>query len=1369
MTVGNLQKNILPAWVTALGLALILTIYPVPGSPLAGQAVAAGSHQPAALHPSPLPTISAAGNRAPAPGPHRRTFRRDGTHGSAAVPIRETDLTGDLDRETGPIQRLDPAERALVDALADPRYLRRLREMDPGKSRSGRLPQVGDPRPASPDIPRNPPWSEDQLLANPTDMNDEYVSLAQSPVSGNLYAVFAAKDLGGTDRDIHIAVSTDDGQSWTVHEMPSSSIDEYQPEIAVDGGGYIHVVWIRDDGWVLRSRTSAPDDVGDWAWVKGLGTDELMATPSIAVSGAGDFAKVFIAAGWRTVNYDLYQYEWTLIFMYSTNGGQTVTYDYFLPDGYQDLWPDVALDQSTVHFVNAQVDYYTGETEILVASDALTGSFADPGMLTGYTTNSCGFPQIACQGSDVFIVFQEDYSDGVTVDGDIIYTYSWDAGGSYYGPFGLIADEYESVGPSVFTHDGVVGVLWLDGPPGADEFDLAARLGGGRGHTGFFGGVEMVSEQPRVEPMFHSCFGLADGNLVHAAWIDRRDFPTQGHNVYTSRQLVAPNISPIVPEGWSDSLVGNILRGSRSTGYLASEDTTYISFAFANTGLADVEGPFSLQLLLDGQPLQQWTLSGGLPTGTWFPVEDLPLFMEEEGDYTLAVDLDCLGQVAESNEGDNLDSRTWTWVPGNPRMRFTPGHITRSIQPEMSRTEALRFMDNPILRREVSLPVIDSRLAAAMDRAGEGQLLRVMIVPADRLDPPAMAGALRGATRATRREVITGAAKTHTRRVMDGLAPELDAMKARGQADSIVPLWLTGMIQARLAPDAVVRLADDPVVGTLFLDDVESEVFATPASALADPEPLTMPGGKARADAWHIAAIGADEAWARGITGQGILVGHLDTGVAYDHPDLAAGMWDGGSEFPHHGWDSVDDDDDPYDGDTDFGHGTHTAGLIIGDGTGGTATGVAPGATLMTLRALPGFLGDMIEAMQFGLDHGVHLFSLSGGWGQADASIRGANRYNAELLLSIDVPWICAAGNGDNYGGHYPVPTDIASPGDCPNPWFAPNGGATAVVTVGAVNQDLSVWAYSSNGPTAWDIDNTYGDTDYHDYPYPGGLMKPDLAVPGGNITSTNGSSGYVVYSGTSMATPLVTGTFCLLWSDTPQLLVPQVCELLETTAVDLATAPAGPGRDNYTGAGLVDIPAALGQMPTAEAELFWIHNDGDLPLIIRDITWSDPWLDIVVPEMVVAPDDSVRATALIDPVGLPEGYYNANVVFTSNEHRPGRVLPVTLIYGDQFSTAPDQGPPAPRTELSNYPNPFNPRTMLQFETRGAGSVDLAIFDLRGRLVRTLLHGRLPAGRHQAVWDGLDEAGQAVASGPYFARLRESDGPVTSRKLMLVR
>ena len=249
----------------------------------------------------------------------------------------ERDLTDRTKTSAHPDSALvtfSPTQREQLDRLTDPHFLR--------PTGAAPVSPAGARRPA-PGPDKDAPWSANTLLANPTSMNDDHVTLACSPDGNVLFAAFTAVDLGGTDRDVHVARSLDQGLTWQVWKLPSYSLDEYQPELAVDGGGYLHVVWIRDDGVILRARSSNPGDPSAWAWVKGLTVGEPCAVPSIAVTGAGDFAKVFIAADWLTVNYDYYQYEWTLIFMYSSNGGNTVTYDYFLPDGYPDYWPDVAM------------------------------------------------------------------------------------------------------------------------------------------------------------------------------------------------------------------------------------------------------------------------------------------------------------------------------------------------------------------------------------------------------------------------------------------------------------------------------------------------------------------------------------------------------------------------------------------------------------------------------------------------------------------------------------------------------------------------------------------------------------------------------------------------------------------------------------------------------------------------------------------------------------------------------------------------------------------------------------------------------------------------------------------------------------------
>ena len=1297
----------------------------------------------------------------------RTNFRSLDPDKAPQRPIGEADFTGQTKQALGKAagvnegRPLSPDLKAKVAQLSDPTFLRTLGG-DKSALDGNRTPWLGSPGRAVPD--KALPWSPDTKLANPTDMNDEYVALAQSPLSGDLYAVFSAQDLGGTDRDIHIAHSDDAGLTWTVTEMPAYALDEYHPNIAIDAGGYIHVVWVRDDGWILRARTTQADDISDWAWVKGLGTDEVNANPSVAVSGSGDFARVFIAANWLTVNYDSYQLEWTIIWLYSTTGGQTGIYDYFDPDGYQDLWPGVTMNGGLVHMVNAEVDMWTGETEIIYAHDTYDGTFFDVASFTGGTSFNCGFPRIASQGDDVFVVYQEDYSDGVSTDGDILYTYSWDGGETFFGPFGMAADEYESVGPAIFTRDGVVSVLWLDAPPGADEFWLGSRTGGGFGLSTLFGDVEIVSDDPRVEPMFHSCQGLVVEGQLLAAWIDRRDYPTEGHNVYQSRRAVEPNLSPFIPAGWDSSLVVNMARGERTNGFLAADDTVFVSFAANNSGLTDIASPFLLRLELDGVEVAQWIANDGLALGAYLPVEDVPV-VAGPGPHALTVTLDLYNLIAEADETDNTLEKTYLWVAGDPELRLSTQSLSRTITPQKSRSAALALVTAPLLKRQVNLPVISPELSAAMSDKAVGERLRVMIVPAERLDAAAMNLALKDASRATRREVITLAAKRQVDVSHADLSGTLNSLLTAGQADAPRPLWLSGTLAMAMTPAAVEQLAGDPAVGYLYLDETRSETFGGPVPVTY--RDATSPADKA--PAWHLASIGADQVWSSGVTGTGILVGHLDSGVAYDHPDLAGQMWDGGTAYPNHGWDSVDEDDDPYDGDIDWGHGTHTAGLIIGDGTGGTATGAAPGATLMALRAVPGYMDDLIEGLQFGLDNGVHLFNLSGGWSQAGDDTRAANRHNAELLLSIDVPWICSAGNGDNYGGHNTVPTDIVSPGDCPGPRYAPNGGHTAVVAVGAVNQDASVWAYSSYGPTQWDLTNPYGESDFADYPWTPGLIKPDLTAPGGGLTSTSHNGGYVDYSGTSMSCPLVTSAFCLIWSALPQLTVPQVTELLETTATDISVSPAAPGRDNYTGAGLINLPAALGQLPTAEAESFWIHNDGTSPLIIDSVTWNSAWLDIQLPRLSVDPGDSVQATAVLDPADLPEGGYYDQVVFASNDPNSPAELAVILYYGEGVSPAPDDVPEPAAPVLTNHPNPFNPRTVLRYRATGSAPVRLVIYDVRGRQVRALRDDRLEPGMREVIWDGMDDHGQAVGSGQYFAVLREGDRDPVKRKLMLVR
>ncbi|HYW68530.1 MAG TPA: FlgD immunoglobulin-like domain containing protein, partial [bacterium] len=96
-------------------------------------------------------------------------------------------------------------------------------------------------------------------------------------------------------------------------------------------------------------------------------------------------------------------------------------------------------------------------------------------------------------------------------------------------------------------------------------------------------------------------------------------------------------------------------------------------------------------------------------------------------------------------------------------------------------------------------------------------------------------------------------------------------------------------------------------------------------------------------------------------------------------------------------------------------------------------------------------------------------------------------------------------------------------------------------------------------------------------------------------------------------------------------------------------------------------------------------------------------------------------------------------------------------------------GPAAVKPYLGpNFPNPFNPSTAIQYRVPSPGSrVNLSIFDLSGRRVRTLVDAYRSGGEHVAVWRGLDEEGREVSSGVYFYRLAVGDTSIERKMVML--
>ena len=108
------------------------------------------------------------------------------------------------------------------------------------------------------------------------------------------------------------------------------------------------------------------------------------------------------------------------------------------------------------------------------------------------------------------------------------------------------------------------------------------------------------------------------------------------------------------------------------------------------------------------------------------------------------------------------------------------------------------------------------------------------------------------------------------------------------------------------------------------------------------------------------------------------------------------------------------------------------------------------------------------------------------------------------------------------------------------------------------------------------------------------------------------------------------------------------------------------------------------------------------------------------------------------------------------------------LVGPDDVTEAETPKTPAATYLTQNVPNPFNPSTTIQFGLAAQGRMTISIYDVSGRLVRTLVDGPRSAGLYKETWDGRDSNGHAVASGVYFYRLRAGTFSET-KKMVLTR
>jgi subtilisin family serine protease len=327
-----------------------------------------------------------------------------------------------------------------------------------------------------------------------------------------------------------------------------------------------------------------------------------------------------------------------------------------------------------------------------------------------------------------------------------------------------------------------------------------------------------------------------------------------------------------------------------------------------------------------------------------------------------------------------------------------------------------------------------------------------------------------------------------------------------------------------------------------------------PATASDGPEP-------------NIEAIGAPAVWRSGHTGEGIVVGSIDTGVSLQ-PDLVKkyrGYTGAGSAAndDYNWFDAVTRCVGPCDRN---GHGTHTVGTMVGSNDT-HQVGVAPGAQWIACRALndggSGTIDFVLKCMEFMLaptnrsgqnaDPSKAPDVVNNSYGSGATT---AMNSALDALYAADIMMIAANGNtGPRCGsGGSPAVSDkvVAVGATKQNGNLPPAPGSDAIAS------------FSSRGPG------------------PSNITKPDLVAPGVDIVSLNLSRGYTALSGTSMAAPHVAGAVALLWSARPGLRgnIPATYNALAQTADRLAGTSCGtnPGaipNDTY-GWGFIRVEKAV-------------------------------------------------------------------------------------------------------------------------------------------------------------------------------------------------
>jgi serine protease AprX len=486
----------------------------------------------------------------------------------------------------------------------------------------------------------------------------------------------------------------------------------------------------------------------------------------------------------------------------------------------------------------------------------------------------------------------------------------------------------------------------------------------------------------------------------------------------------------------------------------------------------------------------------------------------------------------------------------------------------------------------------------------------------------------------------------------------------------------------------------------------------------------------------------------QGITGQGVLIGLLDTGYDWKNHESLVNA-DVVAE-----WDFIFNDsvtaNQSGDHPSQHDHGTSVMS-VVGGYKDSVLIGSSFGSSFILAKTEDIRSETQVEednyaaALLWMENHGVDITSSSLGYSEFDDFSYTYEDMNGqttivtracEMTFRRGVVTITSAGNEGMSSWRY-----ITAPADGFN-----------TIAVGAVDNNNIVTGFSSRGPT-------------YD-----GRIKPDILTQGASVFGavTSGFSAYRFFGGTSAAAPIASGAAGLLLSAHPHLKNVQVRSILLETADNSASPNNDRGYGLISAAGAINFPNLQEENSRYKLHKLFINNLAVNPSTV-EINYTIDEEDPVTADMLF--DGSSRYNFTFPVLvnnQIVDFYFTYSDTSGANYREPATGS-YKFAYGQLVISLNLEVSIAPADFIlsQNYPNPFNNGTIIDFISSFPEPAELFIYDVLGQKIKILFKDITKAGVNSVVWDGTMDSGESAASGPYFYVLRMSGNQYVKKMILL--